>query len=308
MAGRETIHDRASGLWIIHNPVAGRRKRNHLRQVIERLRADGHALEERESARPGHTAQLAAEARRAGAGIVIAAGGDGTLSEVVDGLLTGARAGAPLPRVAVLPLGTANVVATDLAISKKSTTFAAMIAEGSVLRIWPVRAGKRWFVAMAGAGFDAHVVSHTDPVSKRRFSKAAYVWRAMLVWRRGWRWRYRVTVDGAAYDCASVIVANGPRYGGRFVLAPEARLDQKGVHVLLFGQGGRLSLLKYAVALLTGHLPRLGDVRTVPGRRVEIAGRAGEPLQGDGDIIGELPVTINVGDRAIDFIVPARTG
>jgi diacylglycerol kinase family enzyme len=91
-----------------------------------------------------------------------------------------------------------------------------------------------------------------------------------------------------------VIIANGRFYGGRFVCAPEASLDSSEFQACLFGRAGRWHVIRYALALLLGRLPRLKDVTIVPARMVEIAAPAGDPVQGDGDILATLPARIEV--------------
>jgi diacylglycerol kinase family enzyme len=113
-----------------------------------------------------------------------------------------------------------------------------------------------------------------------------------------------VTIDGATHEAASVIVARGHFYGGRFVVAPEARLDSDELHVCLFRRGGRLRTIGYALALARGRLHRLADVKIIRGRKIVIEGPPGDPVQGDGDLIGRLPVTIELSTIAIGLRRP----
>ncbi|MGH6944856.1 MAG: diacylglycerol/lipid kinase family protein, partial [Geminicoccaceae bacterium] len=115
---------------------------------------------------------------------------------------------------------------------------------------------------------------------------------------------YEVRTDNTVQRAASVIVANARFYGGRFMVAPKASLESGALQVCLFERGGRLAVLGYGLALLTGRLPRLGSYRVVEARRVEIRGTPGEPLQGDGDIIGALDATIEVLPGALRLVFP----
>ncbi|NUB15344.1 diacylglycerol kinase family lipid kinase, partial [Azospirillum brasilense] len=104
---------------------------------------------------------------------------------------------------------------------------------------------------------------------------------------------YRVAVDGAEpAEVASVVVAKGHFYGGRFVCAPEARLTDPRLHVCLFPRAGRGNALRYLWGVTAGRLPHFPDYRILPARRVVIDGPAEEPVQGDGDVIARLPVEI----------------
>ena len=157
---------------------------------------------------------------------------------------------------------------------------------------------------MAGVGFDAHVVANVSPRLKRVVGKGAYVVETL---RQLWRFsfpRYRATVDGMVHEAASVIVARGHFYGGRFVVAPEARLDSDELHVCLFHRGGRLQTIYYALALAGGRLHRSRHVEIIKAKRVTIEGPVGDPVQGDGDLIGRLPVTIELSATSIGLRRP----
>jgi len=221
---------------------------------------------------------------------------------VVNGL-----AGAAGPRLplALLPMGTANVLANEIGLGRDPAAIARGIAEGAARPIALGRANGRRFTMMAGVGFDAHVVAGVDRGLKRLIGKGAYVVESLRQLSRFGFPRYRVEVDGVAYDAASVIVARGRFYGGRFVCAPAAGLETAQLHVCLFGRGGRWAVLRYAVALMLGVLPRLPDYRIVPGQVVLITGPAGDPVQADGDIVAHLPVRIDLDPTALSLVVPA---
>ena len=102
-----------------------------------------------------------------------------------------------------------------------------------------------------------------------------------------------------------MVVANGRYYGGRFVLAPDAALDRQDLQVCLFLRGGRWAAMRYLLAMPLGILPRLADYRIVPARQVSITGRAGDPVQVDGDIAARVPVEIDVAPERLAVIVPA---
>jgi diacylglycerol kinase family enzyme len=206
--------------------------------------------------------------------------------------------------MALVPLGTANVLANEIGLATAPAAVARAIARGASVRAYVGVANGRCFTAMAGAGFDAHVVANVSLRLKRLLGKGAYVLESL---RQLWRFpfpRYRVTVDGESYEAASVIVAKGHFYAGRYVCAPEARLDQPEFHVCLFERGGRWNAVRYAVALALGRLPRLTDFRILRGRVVTIDGPAEDPLQGDGDIIAHLPVRIEIAPQPLRLIVP----
>lgn len=283
-------------LLVILNPAAGRRRRRRFRATLDRLAALGCAVTLKETRAAGEASALARAADPAAFDGVVAAGGDGTINEVINGLI-----GIELP-LALLPLGTANVLAAEIGLGLAPDTVARSIVEGPQRRIACGRAGRRHFTQMAGVGFDAHVVENVDLALKRRIGKGAYVVEAA---RQAFRFgfpTYRVTADGETFTAASVIVAKGRHYAGRYLLAPEASIEAPVFQVCLFDRGGPLAVARYGLALQTGGLPRRRDLRRIPARRVTIEGPLGDPVQGDGDTIARLPVEISIVPDAVDLV------
>ncbi len=281
---------------VVFNPTAGRRKARRLAKALALLRARGLLPALATTAAPGDAEALAR--RAAGSRIVIVAGGDGTINEAVNGL-NAARGGG----LAVIPLGTANVLAAELGI--EGLAQAAEVAVAGRPLLWrPGLANGRAFALMAGAGFDAHVVQALSPRLKRHLGRAAYVLEMLRqLYCFGFP-TYRVSIDGTACEAASVIVTHARYYGGRFVIAPDARLEEPELHICIFRRGGRWRTVRYALALALNILPRMSGVEIFRGQRVEIEGPAGDPVQGDGDIIARLPVVIELSTVALELMRP----
>lgn len=288
-------------LVVIHNPTAGRRRRRMFDAVLARLQALGHEPAVRATTAQGDATHLARQAASEGIGRLVVAGGDGTINEAINGLVDSAVA------LAIVPLGTANVLAAEIGLSNDPEAIARTIAAGKVQSVCVGRANDRRFALMLGIGFDAEVVAGIRPSLKRRFGKAAYGIEAVRALLRSAPRSYEVEIDGVAHRAASVIVAKGHFYGGRFVVAPEARLGDPSLWVALFDRCDGLAIARYAAALGLGRLARARGVRLIAARRVRIDGPAGEPFQGDGDIIGALPVVIGVERDALRLVVPVTS-
>ena len=289
-------------LLIIYNPTAGQRRRRRFEAVLRALETQGAAITLRPTTRRGDAEAFAREAASGGFDRVVAAGGDGTINEAINGLAGSGMA------LAIVPLGTANVLAAELGLGGRPAEIAAAILRGTAR---PIALGRiitaehaRRFVMMAGIGFDAQVVAQVNPALKRLTGKFAYVIALLREMLRDPGLVFRVEVDGRVYRAASVIVAKGHFYGGRFVACPEARLEEPALHVCLFGRTGRLHILRYAAALALGRLSRLPDVTVVKAQRIIVEGPPGEPIQADGDSDGHLPATIEVEDRALSLVYP----
>ncbi len=291
-------------LLIIQNPTAGGARKRLFEDCVTLLQEAGCTTDIRPTSRRGDATALGAAASNESIDILAAAGGDGTINEVITGL-SGDQGAQDHPPLAILPLGTANVLAAEIGLKIEPKAFAEMVLYGDTWRVGLGRLDSgACFAAMLGAGFDARVVARVNLGLKRLIGKGAYVVSALREFLRP-QARYRVEVEGKAYEAASVIVSKGRFYAGQFLLAPAARLDDGLLHVCLFERSGRWNLLRYAWALQWGRLASLPDFRIVTGRSVAIEGPAGDPLQADGDAMGQLPVKAELQDAALTLMVPA---
>ena len=234
---------------VIFNPTAGWRRRARLDRVLARLGELGAAVTLYETTARGDAERAAREVPAGQFDAIVAAGGDGTINEVINGL-----AGRNLP-LGIIPLGTANVLAAELGLPASDEALARTIALGATQ---PVKLGEvngRRFAMMAGVGFDAHVVASVDTGMKRLVGKLAYAWETLRGFFRFDFRPYRLTIDGRTYEVASAVIANGHYYGGRFVCAPEARLSDPDLHVCLFKSVGPWAALRYTAWMMMGRLP-----------------------------------------------------
>jgi diacylglycerol kinase (ATP) len=270
-------------LLVVYNPIAGRRRRRFLSRVLEALEARAASVRLEPTKARGDAETLARAAAATGAARLVVAGGDGTINEALNGLSGSSTA------LGIVPLGTANVLAAELGLGNSAKNVAAAILDGRPRSVTLGTVNGRRFSMMAGVGFDAHVVRDVSSKLKRALGKGAYVLetlRQLAVYRNKF---YDVRIDGVAMRAASLLVCNGHYYGGRFVAAPQARLESPELQVVLFQRAGRFATIRYALALATGRLPTRPDVRILPARTIEIDGPVGEPVQGDGDVIAHLP-------------------
>jgi diacylglycerol kinase (ATP) len=286
---------------VLFNPVAGMRRASLMWRVLDVLVANGVRIELTETHRPGHAEALAREAVCRGSSMVVAAGGDGTIAEVANGLM-GSSA-----RLGVIPLGTANVMAHELALPFEPRAVAAALAFGRTRPIWPgvvrTAAGSRLFVQMVGVGFDAQVVHHLPVALKRMFGRGAYVIQTLRE-VAGYRFpMIHLRLDGEETQATSVIVSKGRLYGGRFVLAPSACAAEPGFSVVLFDHSGVAATLLYGAALPLNLLSRAPGVRHVRARRVDFIDNEVLPAQADGDAAGWTPITVTDAPAAIPVVV-----
>jgi len=285
---------------IIVNPSAGgsRSAARRLRRVAAALERRGCTVVLRHaSAQAGDVERLAREAE-ADFDAIVAAGGDGTVNALANGL-----AGAPRP-VALLPHGTVNLLAREIGLPRSADRLAELIATAPAQPVWPGRVDARLFMMMASTGFDAEIVASIDPWLKRHAGRLAFVW-AMLV--RLWHYRpceLVVEADGVEHRAAGLIAAKGRFYAGPFIAAPGANPADPVLDLVLFRRAGRMVHLGYAAALLFGRLPRSKHVTILRARSAVVSGSRNQPVQADGEIVGHLPATIGIAERPLLLIRP----
>jgi diacylglycerol kinase family enzyme len=281
-------------MLVIFNPIAGRRRAAALWRVLDLLVENGVKVEVAETQHAGHAKQLARAAAYEGRDMVVAAGGDGTIAEVANGLLGSDTA------LGIIPLGTANVLAKEFRLSTSARAIANALAYRRTELLWPgiaTLAGAEEpdhvFVQMVGLGFDGAIVHGLQPLLKRVIGRGAYVWQSLWESVAYGFPKVRLTVDGQPYEAASVVVSKGRFYGGPYMLAPNAVSTAPGFQVALFENPGTLSALLSGAALPLGLLPRCPGVRVIAGSRVEFSS-ANDPIlaQSDGDALAGTPCTV----------------
>ena len=275
---------------IVFNPVAGRRRAQLLWRVLDVLVANGVRLELAETQRRGHAECLARDAVARGEPMVVAAGGDGTIAEVANGLM-----GSPA-RLGIIPLGTANVLAHELHLPFAPRAVAAALAFGRTRLLWPGQANtadaSRLFVQMLGVGFDAHVVCHLPFQLKKALGKGAYVLQSLREMPRYEFPPIRLRIDEVETEAASVIITKGCLYGGRFHLVSDARNDEPGFSVVLFDRSGPAAALMYGAMLSLDLMRQAPGVRRVRARRIDFIGNQPVVAQTDGDPAGAAPLSV----------------
>ena len=294
---------------VIYNPKAGQRRYPLFSSVIKRLKAFGVEVAVLETGARGDAEAFARRARQHSLmqvsdapDAVVAAGGDGTINEVVNGM-----SGGDLP-LAILPLGTANVLAAEIGLKVKAEAIADTIWRGPAIDAHIGDVNGHRFTLMAGVGLDADVVANVNTRMKARLGKGAYVLTTLSELACYKPHYYRVAINGQTYKAASVVVAKAHYYGGTFICAPQARLDADILHVCLFERAGRWNAVRYAAHMMAGRLPFAAGYRVIQTRSVSIwaeeGAYSGDPVQADGDIVTNLPASISLPSQPLRLVVP----
>ncbi len=292
-------------MLVILNPAAGRSRSSKrlLDRVIAALEGHGCAVVVRRTGPAVGDAERLAREAGPEFDIIVAAGGDGTINAVANGMAVNGMAAVPRP-LALLPLGTANVLAREIELPRRPELLAELIATGPARPIWPGRVGDRLFLVMASSGFDAETVAAVNPRLKRYAGRLAFAWAIVLCL---WRYRaseLRVQIDGADHRAAAVIAAKGRFYAGSYVVAPRANLSEPILDLVLFQRSGRLMVLRYLAALLLGRVARRNDIAFLRSRGALVSGTEALPVQADGEIVARLPVSIGIAERPLQLVRP----
>jgi diacylglycerol kinase family enzyme len=274
-------------LVIIANRGAGSFTEKHFDVSCSMFEAGGRALQRCFCTDFEEMTEKASEmSRLPDSPVIVAAGGDGTINAVLNGL-AGNRA-----VCAILPMGTANVLALELGINGGEQAVATILSG----RPLPFTAGllqngtrsSRFFL-MAGAGLDGCIVRGVSFREKKLLGKGAYLLsalRSFVSWDSG---ELQVTTETETFSCGSLIVCNASRYGGSFSLAPAAHIFSPSFEVVAIRQSSRRAAIKAIAAVAAGRSGAEGVHRTTAAR-ITVTGA--KPVQADGDDWGDSPVVI----------------
>lgn len=281
---------------VIFNPAARGEKARHFIQFLTAL-ADECALKPTDGS--GHAVDLAAEAFEEGYRMFIAAGGDGTVNEIINGIGRH-EDGFAEARLGILPFGTVNVFAKELGIPDDLELAWKTIRTGKTRRIdlAEARFGNagaaspiRYFAQLAGAGLDAQAIKLVDWEMKKKFGPLAYVWAGLQALNRPLP-DIQVTAGKIRAAGKLVLIGNGKYYGGRFEVFPQARLDDGKLDVCVFPETTLKTLVGFGVGQLFQNLPEFMGVQYFQTTELELTCSSPAPFEVEGDVVGKLPVKI----------------
>ncbi|MCX5720065.1 MAG: diacylglycerol kinase family lipid kinase [Nitrospirae bacterium] len=286
-----------SSIILINNPTAKKASDKKIARASHFLFSRGYDVEIFATKQRGDAESLAREAIKKSPSLIIAAGGDGTINEVINGIV-----GSEIP-LAILPLGTTNVLAKELnipetvrgaleiAVTKapQSISLGRIVQSPSAHHLSLVT---RYFVLMAGIGFDGEAVFGINETVKKFSGKGAYVYsglKTLLTFNPG---ELTFDSDGKTYHGYSAIIGNAAKYGGNFKITPDARLTDPFFYLCIFKGRKRVDILKYLFGIVLGKHLRFKDIEYVKASAIEIQGNT--HVQIDGDYFGMTPVKVEI--------------
>jgi diacylglycerol kinase (ATP) len=302
---------------IIYNPLAGPADlAATMERVAYRWRAIGWEVEVKPTKAAGHATELASDAVAQRRKLILAAGGDGTLGEVVNGL-----AGSQT-MMGVLPAGTANSFARELRMPLPGLLHEnnLLLASDALMagRVQTIDLGfraqreggnGRHWILWTGTGADSFMVNEMEPRPKwsKKIGWPSYIVQGLPSLSRFSHVHAWVEVDGHQFedDYILVLISNCQRYAGGFVtLSHESKVDDGLLEVWLFGGRGLVSMSRHAVRALQGKASKEPDAILLKGKQILIRTDPLMPVQTDGDPAGDTPLYCSIKPGSLQLLTP----
>ena len=286
-----------SNTLIILNPAAHSERAQRKRAQVESL-ARGCAV--CATSRIGEAELMARRGVTEGFEKIVAAGGDGTINEVVNGLAgTNATLG-------LLPIGTMNVFANELGLPVHDLELCWNVIQSDNRRAVDLpKANQKFFVQLAGVGLDAQVVKETSVQLKKNFGPLSYLISAAQIAARQPPRLSIESDDAPVKEGSFVLVGNGRLYGGPFPFFKHAVIDDGKLDVIVFKSLGYLEIIKYLQDVVFSSEIRVPEIEYFQTSRLRVASDQSVPVELDGELVGNCPVEFSLLERSLRVLAPA---
>ncbi len=292
--------------YVVVNPVAGLSERGVVRARIE------SALQERdipceiyETTGKEQLRKMIREKVGQGFKLFISAGGDGTISGVIDGL-----AGTQIPLV-IIPTGTWNTVAQIMNIPLQIDQAVELLFQEHTIRtVDALQVNQSFYILSVSAGVGSRTMEDVKRHEKRRFGKLVDIWKGLTQLMQFRSYPFEVRIDGkpARFRASELMVANSASVGLKAIqLDASIHMDDGKMNVCRIYANSLSDYFRLAVSMLRGDKQHKWNVLCVEAtEEVEIRSRERLPVQGDGDVIGHLPVKVKILPKAVHIVTPVN--
>jgi len=291
-----------SSIVLICNLIAKKASERKIARASHFLKSKGCKVDILFTEQKAHAESLARSAIKESPSLIIAAGGDGTFNEVANGI-----AGTEIP-MAILPLGTTNVLAKELGLPETvdAALEVALSRDPKTIPLGKISIYRhsllvtRYFLLMAGIGFDGEAVFRINETLKKISGKGAYIlsgFKTLSVFNPG---ELILDMDGRIYTGYSAIIGKAAKYGGNLKITPDARLTDPFFYVCLLKGKRRLDILRYVSGIIMGRHLRFKDVEYVKAKNIDVKGEA--HIQIDGEYFGRSPAKIEIAPDIVRMI------
>lgn len=292
-----------SSIVLINNPVAYKASSRKVAQASYYLQSKGYEVEVLFTDKKGDAEALSRKAIEKSPSLIIAAGGDGTFNEVINGI-----AGSEIP-MAILPLGITNVLAKELGIPEtvKGSMDIAIKGAQRVVSLGKITLKQgsptvRCFCMMAGIGFDAMTVFGINKTFKKISGKGAHIYSGMKVLSHFHPEELTFTIGEKSYSGFSAVIGKGAKYGGHFKITPDARLTDPNLYICIFKGKKRFDIFRYIFGVMTKSHLSFKDVEYLMAQKIQIDGSA--HVQIDGDYLGMTPAIVEMAPVTVRIVYP----
>ncbi len=278
------------------NPAARGARTQRLRAQVERF-ARGTTLCATKNA--GEAEFLARNAAAEGYKRIVAAGGDGTINEIVNGI-----AGHNIT-LGVLPIGTMNVFATELGLPVNDLAGCwKIIQQNKTHRVDLPRANRKHFVQLAGVGLDAQAVKETSRAFKRSFGPLSYLISAVQIASRTPPVLRIESEEAVTGEGSFVLVGNGRLYGGRFPFFKQAVMDDGLLDVIVFKRLNYVDIIRYLQDVVFTPQISSPEVEYFQTKRLRVTSDEVVPVEIDGELVGNCPVEFKIRAGGLRVLTP----
>jgi len=284
---------------VILNPAA---RGERARRLHARVKTLVRGADLRFTSRAGEAEAMARAAAADGFTKIVAAGGDGTVNEVVNGIAGSESA------LGLLPIGTMNVFASELGLPTGDLEACwRIVTKGHSRRVDLPSANEKHFVQLAGVGFDAQAIKETSRTLKRSFGPLSYlVSAAQIAARQPPRLRIE-SEDAVTEEGSFVLVGNGRLYGGPFPFFKQAVIDDGLFDVLIFKRLNYLEIIRYMQDVIFSSQITSPKVEYFQTTSLRVTSEADVPVEIDGELVGNCPVQFKIRAGGLRVLAPARS-
>mgnify|MGYP001435955260 FL=1 len=279
---------------IIYNPNAGSAKIKKLLKIKERLSLKS-SVTIYDTQKPGDATSIAKRECK-NFDIIVAAGGDGTINEVINGIDINTKLG-------IIPLGTANILAIEAGIKNDVKSICKSIEKGVTKKIYISNINNKKFFLMAGIGYDGDIVHKMKPSLKKIFGKAMFGFLGLLEFFKLKKYNIKVETESETAFGNWVLVTNSKYYAGPYKITKSTSIFNDSIVCYVFNDLSRLGFLYYIFLILFyGDLGRSTKITKIISKNIKISSKEKINVQCDGEKYGNLPIEINFSSESVNLL------
>ena len=279
---------------IIYNPNAGSAKIKKLLKIKERLSLKS-SVTIYDTQKPGDATSIAKRECK-NFDIIVAAGGDGTINEVINGIDINTKLG-------IIPLGTANILAIEAGIKNDIKSICKSIEKGVTKKIYISNINNKKFFLMAGIGYDGDIVHKMKPSLKKIFGKAMFGFLGLLEFFKLKKYNIKVETESETAFGNWVLITNSKYYAGPYKITKSTSIFNDNIVCYVFNDLSRLGFLYYIFLILFyGDLSRSKKVTKIISKNIKISSKEKINVQCDGEKYGNLPIEINFSSESVNLL------